>query len=167
MRYAAIAECATTYPVAHLCRALQVSESGYYAWRRRQPSQRQQQDTLLGEQLTQMYHLSRATYGRSRLHAEPQATGHRCGRKRVIRLMRQRGLSAQRHRHHCRTTDSQHANPVAPQSPCTGIHGDTHEREMGRGQYGSLDGSGMALCGSGRGYVQSPGCGVGDGCSPR
>jgi len=116
MRYAAIAELAPTYPIVALCRALQVSESGYYAWKRRSPSQRQQQDITLGEQIDHVYQVSRQTYGSPRIHAEVQAAGHQCGRKRVMRLMRARGLTAQRQRHRCRTTDSFHANPVAPNS---------------------------------------------------
>ena len=114
MRYEMIAQWATTYPVAHLCQALQVSESGYYAWKRRQPSQRQQHDAVVGEQIARVYQQSRQTYGSPRIQAEFQAAGMRCGRNRVIRLMRQQQLSARRPRHRCRTTDSQHANPVAP-----------------------------------------------------
>jgi len=114
MRYAAIAQLATTYPVVRLCRALAVSPSGYYAWKRRRPSQRQQHDEQIGEALEQIYQGSRQTYGSPRLHAELQVRGIGCGRKRVIRLMRQRHLSAQRTRHRCRTTDSQHTHPVAP-----------------------------------------------------
>lgn len=108
-----IAELATTYPIVHLCRALHVSESGYYAWKRRQPSHRQQQDALLGEQIQRAYQMSRQTYGSPRIHAEVQAAGQRCGRKRVMRLMRAYGLTAQQPRHRCRTTDSAHTNPVA------------------------------------------------------
>jgi putative transposase len=114
MRYAVIAECATTYPVVHLCRALHVSPSGYYAWKRRQPSQRQQHDERLGEAIERIYQGSRQTYGSPRLHAELHMQGIACGRKRVIRLMRQRHLSARRTHHRCRTTDSQHTHPVAP-----------------------------------------------------
>jgi len=48
MRYAVIAQLVPTYPVVHWCRALAVSPSGYDAWKRRQPSQRQQHDERLG-----------------------------------------------------------------------------------------------------------------------
>jgi len=114
VKYLQIADLAEIYPVKHLCQALQVSPSGYYAWKKRTQSARQQADMQLAEQIEQIYHASRQTYGSPRIHAELQATGTRCGRKRVIRLMRQRGLSAQRQRHRCRTTDSSHAHPVAP-----------------------------------------------------
>jgi len=58
-----------------------------------------------------MYQRSRQTYGSLRVQAELHAQGIGGGRKRV---MRQRHLSAQRTRHRCRTTDSQHTHPVAP-----------------------------------------------------
>lgn len=110
MRYAVIAEYASRHPVVHLCRALQVSMSGYYTWKHRQPSQRQQHDAQLGEEIERIYQRSHRTYGSLRLHAQ----GIRCRRKRVIRLMRQRYISAQRTRHRCRTIDIQHARLVAP-----------------------------------------------------
>lgn len=91
-----------------------MSPSGYYAWKRRQPSQRQQHDVQLGAAIEQIYQESRRTYGSPRLQAELHAQGIGCGRKRVMRLMRQRHLCAQRTRHRCRTTDSQHTHPVAP-----------------------------------------------------
>ena len=68
----------------------------------------------LGAEIERIYQHSRQTYGSPRLHAELHTQGLRCGRKRVIRLMHQRHLSAQRTRHRCRTTDSQHSHPVAP-----------------------------------------------------
>jgi putative transposase len=114
MKYALIARMRSAYPLIQLCRVLQVSPSGYYAWQRRMPSQRQQQDAALGAQIEQIAQTSQHTYGSPRIHAELQAAGMRCGRKRVIRLMHQWGISAQRHQRRCRTTDSQHAHPVAP-----------------------------------------------------
>jgi putative transposase len=114
MKYAVMAQLAPSYPVVRLCRALSVSPSGYYAWKRRQPSRRQQQDERLGAAIEQMHQASQRTYGSPRLQAELHAQGIRCGRKRVIRLMRQRHLCAQRPRHRSRTTDSQHLHPVAP-----------------------------------------------------
>ncbi len=109
-----IAECAMSYPIVPLCQTLQVSVSGYYAWKRLQPSQRQQADRGLGEEMARLHHRSRQTYGSPRLHAELPAQGIQCGRKRVIRLMHHQHLSARRPRHRCRTTDSQHLYPIAP-----------------------------------------------------
>lgn len=81
-----------TYPVTTMCRLLEVSASGYWAWRRRGPSARAQTDVRLGQAIREAHQRSRATYGSPRVHAELRAQGIRCGRKRVARLMRAAGL---------------------------------------------------------------------------
>jgi len=81
-----------THSVPKLCRMLGVSKSGYYAWRRRPPSERSRFDALLAEKIVTIHRNSRATYGSPRVHAELAAIGIRCSRKRVARLMRQQKL---------------------------------------------------------------------------
>jgi putative transposase len=115
VRYAFIASQAGEYPLSVLCRALAVSVSGYYAWRRRTPSMHQQADEVLSAQIRQAFVAGRGVYGSPRIHAYLRHQGIRCGRKRVIRLMRAQGLcAARRRRRKPRTTDSQHPFPVAP-----------------------------------------------------
>ena len=80
------------YPVSLLCRVLKVSRSGYYAWRGRPPSRRKVEDHSLTEKIREIHHGSRGTYGYLRVHAELEALGVRCGRRRVARLMREDGL---------------------------------------------------------------------------
>lgn len=80
------------YPVSLLCRILKVSRSGYYAWRSRPPSRRSAEDRSLTERIREAYERSRRTYGYPRVHAELNALGVRCGRRRVARLMRENGL---------------------------------------------------------------------------
>ena len=91
-----------------------MSESGYYAWSKRQPSQRAQDEQQLAKRIEQVYQASRRTSGSPRVQAELRDQGVRCGRKRIARLMRQSGLSARRKPQRAHTTDSQHAQPVAP-----------------------------------------------------
>ncbi|MCS6825254.1 MAG: IS3 family transposase, partial [Caldilinea sp.] len=62
--------------------------SGYDAWRKRPPSRRQQEDERLSKLIQCVHAESRQRYGSPRIHAELQAQGIRCGRKRVVRLMR-------------------------------------------------------------------------------
>lgn len=114
MTYQFIADQQGTTPVKWMCQALDVSESGYYAWKRRPPSRRIQEDSILAERIEQVFQASRQTYGSPRIQAEMRVQGHNCGRHRIARLMRQRGLSARRKRHRTCTTDSHHASPVAP-----------------------------------------------------
>jgi len=75
-----------------MCRVLQVSTSGYYAWLRHKPSEREQADQTLLAKIKQIHADSMQTYGAPRIHAELRAQGTPVGRKRVARLMREAGL---------------------------------------------------------------------------
>ena len=101
--------------VETLCGALGVSVSGYYAWRKRTPSARQQEDERLLSHIRAAYQVGRGVYGSPRVHAVLRQQGVRCSRKRVARLMRQAELhSLRRPKRRVHTTDSQHNRPVAP-----------------------------------------------------
>jgi len=100
--------------VSRLCDMLGVSVSGYYAWRSRKASRRQRDDLVLLAHIRGHFARSRETYGSPRVHAELKAEGLRVGRHRVARLMRQNDLKALQKRRYKKTTDSEHASPVAP-----------------------------------------------------
>ena len=102
------------YPVVRLCQVLAVSPSGYYAWRKRQPSRRQVENDRLTEAIRQIHQASYETYGSPRIHAELQQQGVVCNRKRVERLMRHHQIRAVCKRRHRYTTNSAHGLPVAP-----------------------------------------------------
>lgn len=91
-RYKLIDAEKANYPVSVLCKVLKVSRSGYYAWKDRPTSKRDQQNAALAERIREIHHKSRETYGYPRVHAELKALGVRCSRKRVARLMRKDGL---------------------------------------------------------------------------
>ncbi len=97
-----------------MCQVLGVSESGYYAWCKREPSQRQRDNECLTEQIRHAHEQGRQVYGSPRVHAELRAQGIRCGKHRVARLMQQAGLRAIQKRRRICTTDSHHSDPVAP-----------------------------------------------------
>lgn len=84
--------------VEALCEALAVSPRGYYAWRERGISPRQQADARLGEEIERVFVESRRTYGSHRVYLALRERGIRSSRKRVARLMRQRGLCSIRAR---------------------------------------------------------------------
>jgi transposase InsO family protein len=101
--------------VERLCGALGVSVSGYYAWRTRPASQRQQADAQLVTAIQAAHQASRGLYGSPRIHAALRQQGVGCSRKRVARLMRQHAIySRRRPKRRVRTTDSRHQRPVAP-----------------------------------------------------
>lgn len=116
MRFAFIEREKAHHAVALLCRVLDVSSSGYYAWRRRGPSDRTRSDATVTARLTHLHQQSRQTYGAPRLHADLRAAGVRCSRKRVARLMRQAGLVGCHRRRQRATTrrDAAHT-PAADQ----------------------------------------------------
>lgn len=84
--------------VERRCEVLDVSPSGYYAWRKREPSQRQREDVQLGLQIEQVFEDSRRTYGSYRIYQALRKVGIRTSQKRVARLMRQRGFRSIRAR---------------------------------------------------------------------
>ena len=92
------------YPISLLCRALGVSRSGFHAWERRAPSDRDLADAWLSERIVEIHRESRQTYGARRVHAALAHRGVRVGRKRVERLMRLRGLSGLVPKRYRRTT---------------------------------------------------------------
>lgn len=92
------------HQAATMCRVLDVSPSGYYAWRSRPLSVRAKQDTALTEKIRAIHERSRGTYGAPRIHAELTAQGVHVGRKRVARLMRAAGLEGVSRRKGWKTT---------------------------------------------------------------
>ncbi len=92
------------YPIATMCRVLGVSSSGYYAWRKRQPSRRARADSALTAAIRTAHAASRGTYGVPRIHAELAAKSIRIGRKRVARLMSRAGLAGVSRRRFVTTT---------------------------------------------------------------
>ena len=95
-----------TWPVTVMCRILQVSPSGYYAWRNRPESAHDLDDLRIGVLIGEAFARSRSTYGSIRVHAALKANGLHVSRKRVMRLMRRLGLRGRTRRAFVVTTDS-------------------------------------------------------------
>jgi putative transposase len=82
------------HPVDLMCRVLDVSRSGFYAWSTRAPGDRELQDAWLTEQIREIHAANRRVYGSPRIQAELRlGRGIRVSRKRVERLMRRAGIS--------------------------------------------------------------------------
>jgi len=115
------------YHLRHLCQALQMPRSTYYAWRHPKASPRQQQNQLLRAKLSELFLAHRQVYGSPRLTVCLNRQGLACSRKRVARHMRALGLQARQKRSFKpKTTDPHHPHPLAhnllsatakPQSP--------------------------------------------------
>ena len=114
MRFAFIAAEKARHSVTILCRCLQVTRSGYYAWKTRPEAPVDAAQVAVSAEIAAAHKRSRGTYGSPRVHRELRARGVRISRKRVERLMREKGLKgAQKRKFRC-TTDSRHSLPIAP-----------------------------------------------------
>ena len=102
------------FPIGVLCAVLDVSRSGFYAWKKRPRSARLQADTRLALEVAEAHRKSSGRYGSPRIHRALRHKGVRVGEKRVARLMREKGLLGRRKRRFRRTTDSNHSHPIAP-----------------------------------------------------
>lgn len=96
-----------------LCQVMQVSRSGYYDWRGREPSRRAQANQHLLAEITSIFDTSGQTYGSPRVWAALRRRLRHIGRNRVARLMREAGLVARpRRRYRPITTQRNEADPV-------------------------------------------------------
>ena len=114
MKYAFINAQEVAFPVQAMCQVLGVSRSGYYAWKERPGTRIDADQVSAVAEISAAHKRSRGTYGSPRIHRELRARGINMSRKRVERLMREKGLKgAQKRRFRC-TTDSRHSLPIAP-----------------------------------------------------
>ena len=113
MKFAWIDAEEANWPVVVMCGVLQVSTSGFYAWRSRDHASDPKEVALRAE-IRAIYALGRGAYGSPRVHAELRRRGVRIGRRRVIAIMREEGVQGRSRRSRVRTTDSRHDEPVAP-----------------------------------------------------
>jgi transposase InsO family protein len=115
MKYGFMAAHEQEFSLKRMSKVLGVSRSGYYAWKGRAPSMREQANEALLVEIRSAYHRSRKTYGSPRIHAYLRRKGHFCGRNRVARLMRQHQIMARKaHRWHPRTTQQRAGDKIAP-----------------------------------------------------
>ena len=114
MKFRLIDRAKSEFPIHRMCSVLGVSQSGYFSWRDRPACRRQHEDMVLLAHVRSAFAMSFGTYGSPRMTRELQEYGLKVGRRRTARLMRENGLRARQRRRYKRTTDSQHAWPVAP-----------------------------------------------------
>ena len=113
MKFAWIQTEKATYPVAKLCRWLDVTPSGFYAWRTRPESTHARDDRRLKLLVRASFDESKQRYGSPRIHEDLIEQQERVSRKRVVRLMQEEGLQARVRKRYKVTTMSDHDQPVA------------------------------------------------------
>jgi putative transposase len=114
MRFQFIHSHARLFHIVTMCRVLEVSKAGYYAWRARPLAERVKADRLLSARIRAIYEETKGRYGSPRVYQELRALGLACGKHRTARLMRTEGLRAKSARRFRVTTQSEHAYPPAP-----------------------------------------------------
>ena len=92
---------------------LEVSRSGFYAWRSREASDAEVRREELTAEVKAIHEEVKARYGSPRIHAELVAKGHECSVNFVARVMHEAGIAAKTKRKFRQTTDSNHSMPVA------------------------------------------------------
>jgi transposase InsO family protein len=102
-----------TYPILILCRVLEVSGSGYYAWLKRPPSKRSLEDKRLGLEIKAAHKRTRGTFGSERLQKDLLSYGIKAGICRIRRIRKMLGIRCKQIRKFKVTTDSKHTLPVA------------------------------------------------------
>ena len=113
MRYQFIEDNRKEFAITRMCRVLDVSSSGYYAWRKRPSSQQEMANQELLKAIEVAYEKSNGTYGSPRIYAEVKENVA-CSENRVARLMKKQGLAAKQKRRFKHTTKANAAHPVAP-----------------------------------------------------
>ncbi len=97
-----------------MCRVLEVSRSGYYAWLPRSPSLHAQKDEMLSERIAEHFEANREVYGTRRLKDCLADEGDQVSRRRIGRLMNNQEIKVKTKRKDKVTTDSKHGQAVAP-----------------------------------------------------
>jgi len=104
----------THFPVGMMCRLLSVSRSGYYAWKHKPPSVREQSNRLLKIEIKRVFDDEKGRAGAPRIARRLQDEGKPADRHRIARIMKDNGWRAKAARKYKATTNSKHSLPVAP-----------------------------------------------------
>jgi putative transposase len=114
VKYAWIDTQRETFELAELCAVLDVSTSGYRAWKRGgTPDRRRLTDAQMLALIRAIHAELKGAYGSPRMVRELRDRGFSASKERVERLMRENGIRARHKRRYKATTDSRHALPVA------------------------------------------------------
>lgn len=114
MKYEFMQENRDRFKLKSMSKALKVSRSGYYAWKKRTPSNRQRGNEEILESIREVYRKSRKVYGSPRITDALNEHGLKCGKNRVARIMKENGIRAYIKKKFRSTTDSRHSYPASP-----------------------------------------------------
>lgn len=114
MKFTFIRDYRRQFPVAAMCRVLEVSKSGFFRWLADPVGKRQKRQEELTAAIQRVRQGRREVYGSIRVHRQLLQEGHQVCRNTVAKVMKQAGIQAKTHRRFkVRTTDSHHDHPIA------------------------------------------------------
>ena len=152
----------TVIPIETACSVLDVSTSGYYAWKNRKASLRQQRDMLLLAHVCAQFSNFNGTYGSRRMHVELKEEGLEVGLHRVARTMQENGFKARQKTRYKKNDRQRSWWSSGAQSARSKFYGRRSQREMGCRYLVRVDGRRLALSGDHARPVLAQNCWLGD-----
>jgi transposase InsO family protein len=113
-RYVFIEQEKNNYPIKLLCRVMELSVSGYYAWRQRLTKPPSIRRKKLAALIKDCYWENRKRYGTRRIKAALAKAGVKVGRLKIRELMTEQGLKAMQPKSFQPKTTDSHAPAPAP-----------------------------------------------------
>ena len=101
------------FPVEKMCQALEVSRSGYYAWKDRDPSKREVKNQEILKFAEKSYEENHKIYGLDKILADVRDHYPKCSRNRLCLIQKENKLYSKRKRKFKVITNSKHQLPVA------------------------------------------------------
>lgn len=115
MKFAFIRDNREDFDTFVMCATLGVTPAGFYAWDKRPDGKRALRAKELAEQIRIVHHEAKGVYGSIKITRELRARNHKANRKTIARIMAKLGIrSIVSRKFRVQTTDSNHANPIAP-----------------------------------------------------
>jgi len=114
VKYAFIRRHEEAFSIARMCKVMQVSRSGYYAWRDRPAGEQANRNKELLQHIHRIHRQSRQAYGAKKTWLALNEVGVACGKHRVARLRKQAGIEARRKRRFRLTVENHATAPAAP-----------------------------------------------------
>ena len=115
MKFTYIKDHRNEFDVKVMCRVFDVTRAGYYAWLKRPEGPRARRACELAQQISKVHQEVKGVYGSIKITRELRRRNHHANRKTVARLMQALGIKSKVCRKfRVQTTDSNHANPIAP-----------------------------------------------------
>jgi len=148
MKYQFIEEYKQEFPIVTMCGVLEVSESGFYAWRTRPACRRKREDAQLTQEIRQVFEAHQGRYGAPRIHKDLHDEGITCSRKRVERRDARGGAVSQSETASGENEEKRRNASGGSQHFKSRFSSGRAEQEMGGGHYIYTNNAGMVVCSS-------------------